>query len=84
MKFGIGRTTSDTAHEIRDGVLTREEGIKLIKKYDSEYPLKYEKEFLEYCGITKEELVQFLDSWRAEHLWEKTNDGWNLKYKIWE
>lgn len=84
LKFGIGRTTSDTAHEIRDGVLTREEGIELIKKYDSEYPLKYEKEFLEYCGITKEELVQFLDSWRAEHLWEKTNDGWNLKYKIWE
>ena len=84
LKFGIGRTTSDTAHEIRDGVLTREEGIELIKKYDSEYPLKYEKEFLEYCGITKEELVQFLDSWRAEHLWEKTNDGWNLNYKIWE
>ena len=25
IKFGIGRTTSDAAHEIRDGKITREE-----------------------------------------------------------
>ena len=31
IKFGIGRTTSDTAHEIRDKKITREEGISLVK-----------------------------------------------------
>jgi hypothetical protein len=31
IKFGIGRCTSDTAHEIRDKHITREEGIALVK-----------------------------------------------------
>ena len=29
LKFGFGRATSDAAHEIRDGLITREEGIAL-------------------------------------------------------
>ena len=37
LKFGIGRATSDAAHEIRDKHLTREEGVKLVQKYDGEY-----------------------------------------------
>ena len=32
IKFGIGRCTSDTAHEIRDGKITREEGIALPRE----------------------------------------------------
>ena len=41
IKFGIGRATSDSAHEIRDEKITREEGIALVKKYDDEFPDKY-------------------------------------------
>ena len=40
IKFGFGRATSDTAHEIRDGKITRDEGIALVKKYDGEFPKK--------------------------------------------
>ena len=45
IKFGIGRTTSDTAHEIRDHKIDREEGIELIRRYDGEFPKKYLDEF---------------------------------------
>ena len=41
IKFGLGRATSDAAHEIRDGHLTREEGAALVKRYDGEFPDKY-------------------------------------------
>ncbi len=83
-KFGIGRTTSDSAHEIRDGKITREEGIALVKKFDGEFPNKYYKEFLEYCDITEAHCHEIIDSWRADHLWEKRNGEWHLKKPIWE
>lgn len=84
IKFGIGRATADTAHEIRDGRINREEGIKLVKKYDGEFPEKYFDVFLEYCGITKEEFDEFIDSWRSDHIWKKDGDTWNLRFPIWE
>ena len=83
IKFGAGRCTSDAAHEIRDGLLTREEGVSLVKKYDGEFPEKYFKEFLEYIGITEEYFWEVIDSWRSPHIWEKKSDGnWKLKYEI--
>lgn len=45
IKFGIGRTTSDTASEIRSGNMTREEGVQLVEKYDGEFPSKYYETF---------------------------------------
>ena len=82
IKFGIGRATADTAHEIRDGKITREEGIALVKKYDGEFPKKYFHEFLEYCSITEKEFDEVIDSWRSDHLWEKVDGTWRLKRTI--
>ena len=31
LKFGHGRATSDAAHEVRDGHITREEAVALVK-----------------------------------------------------
>lgn len=84
IKFGIGRATSDTAHEIRDGILTREEGVELIKKFDGEFPKKYYQIFLDYCGITEQEFEKFVDAWRSSHIWTKKSDGWHLKHPIWK
>jgi N-acetyl sugar amidotransferase len=83
IKFGIGRTTSDAAHEIRDGHITREEGIALVKKFDGEFPQKYFKEFLEYLNITEEFFWQVVDSYRSPHIWEKDGSLWKLKTAIW-
>ncbi|MBQ3163245.1 MAG: N-acetyl sugar amidotransferase [Lachnospiraceae bacterium] len=84
IKFGIGRATSDAAHEIRDGIITRDEAIELIRKYDGEFPEKYYDVFLDYCGITEQQFEEFIDSWRADHIWQKDEAGWKLKKSIWE
>jgi len=55
VKFGIGRTTYDASQEIRSGDINRDEGVALVKKYDGEYPDRFEKEIFEYLSITKEE-----------------------------
>lgn len=83
IKFGIGRATSDSAHEIRDGIIDREEGVALVKKYDGEFPKEHFEEFLEYCGIEESDFRANIDSWRSPHLWQFSEEsGWTLKAKV--
>ena len=84
IKFGIGRATSDTAHEIRDGKITRDEGIALVKRYDGEFPSMYLDQFLEYCRISHKEFTDTVDSWRSDHIWTNKNGHWELKNPIWD
>lgn len=84
IKFGIGRCTSDTAHEIRDGKITREEGLALVKKYDGEFPSKHFHEFLDYVGINETQFWDVVDDWRSDHIWTKGEKSWELKFKSWE
>jgi len=73
-KFGIGRATADSAHEIRDGKITREEGVALVKRFDTEFPDKYFQEFLNYTGISKDKFWKLIDAGRSPHLWKKNNN----------
>lgn len=82
IKFGIGRATYDATQEIRDGRITREEGVALVKRYDGEFPKKYFKEFLEYIDLNEERFYELVDSFRSPHLWKKTVDGWELKHQV--
>ena len=82
IKFGIGRATSDAAHEIRDGHITREEGVALVRRFAGEFPEKYFKEFLEYIDISEEKFWEIIDSFRPPHLWKKINGEWKIKYQV--
>lgn len=84
IKFGIGRATSDSAHEIRDGHISREEGIELVRKYDGEFPERHFKTFLEYCSIDENYFWEVIDSWRSGHLWEKVDNVWKLKHVLFD
>ena len=83
IKFGIGRATSDAAHEIRDGKISREEGVALVHRFDGEFPKKYYQTFLDYCRIGSDEFNAIIDSWRSPHLWQQDDNGdWKLKYRV--
>ena len=79
IKFGYGRAMADSAMEVRNGHITKEEGLGLIKQFDGEFPKKYEKEFLEYISMTREEFDELCDKFRPEHIWEKKSNRWELK-----
>ncbi|MBI4677683.1 MAG: N-acetyl sugar amidotransferase [Elusimicrobia bacterium] len=81
IKFGIGRATYDAAQEIRNGKITREEGVALVRRFDSEFPAKYLPEILEYMGITEKRFWEVIDKARSPHLWEKTKAGWRLNHQ---
>lgn len=78
IKFGIGRATSDAAHEIRDGHITREEGIALVRRFDGEFPLKYFAEACDYMGLTEAEALAIIEKWRNPEVW----GGERLRYEI--
>ena len=80
IKFGIGRATYDAAQEIRNEKITRDEGIRLVKKFDHEFPERYFNDFLEYINIDEKLFFETIDRFRSPHIWEKINNKWNLKY----
>jgi hypothetical protein len=82
IKFGIGRTTSDAAHEVRDGHISREEAVALVHRYDGEFPAKHFQEFLDFLGITAEKFHEIVDSYRPTHLWDKVDGEWKLKTQV--
>lgn len=82
IKIGIGRCTSDAAQEIRSGHITREEGVALVRRYDSEFPKKYFHESLEYMGIPEQYFYQVIDKFRPPHLWERVGDEWHLRHQV--
>lgn len=84
IKFGIGRATSDSAHEIRDGKITRDEGIELVRQFDGEFPKKYFGEFLDFIGMSDNDFYRVIDSWRKPHVWEARGGEWNLVRPIWK
>lgn len=84
IKFGIGRATYDSAQEVRNGDITREEGIALIKRFDGEFPEQYIKDCCDYMGITLQEYHDTIEKFRSPHLWDKVNGKWELKQPIWK
>ena len=70
LKFGVGRATSDSAHEIRDEKITREEGVALVHKYDGEFPRKYWHECLDYLGLTAIEARSIMAKWCSHTAWD--------------
>jgi N-acetyl sugar amidotransferase len=83
IKFGLGRCVEDAAHEIRDGHITREEGIALMRRYEGEFPKKYFKEFLDYLDISEDHFWEVVDSWRPDHIWEQNDGLWQMKQPVW-
>jgi len=51
VKFGIGRATYDAAQEIRSGDITREDGVSLVKKFDGEWPGRFESDLMKYLSV---------------------------------
>lgn len=66
LKFGYGRATDIACNLIRRGILTRKEGIEIVKLRDSIYPEwcldKHISEILKPIGVTQEEYDKIADS----------------------
>ena len=70
-------------HSIKlDGVLTRDEGVDLVRQYDGEFPTRDLKEFLEYMEMDMNTLYRTIDKFRKPLIWKKINDEWKLRQQV--
>lgn len=83
-KFGIGRATHVSSQEIRSKHLTRNRALELLRKYDGEFPARHFNECLDYMGLTEERLWKIVDSFRSDHIWKRTKNGWRLRKAIYD
>ncbi len=82
IKFGIGRTTYDVSQEIRNDHLNIDEGKKLIKKFDGEFPTRYFNDIMNYLKIKRNFFLNHINKFRSPHLWKKTNKKWKLRHTV--
>ena len=59
LKRGYGRATYQASVDVRNGLLSRDEGFELSRKYDREIPESLEY-YLKITGMTKEEFYEMM------------------------
>ena len=82
LKFGYGRATDDASMAIRHGRITRAEGLKLVKEYDSREPRTLQF-YCEFLGITTTEFYDLIEPMRDPSIWNKTKSGWEVLDACW-
>jgi N-acetyl sugar amidotransferase len=84
IKFGIGRATSDAAHEVRDGHITREEAAVLVRRYDGEFPKRWYEAFKQYLNINDSQFWEVIDKFRQSHVWRNESGVWKLNKAVYD
>lgn len=74
IKWGYGKATDHTTRLIRQGLMTREDGINKILQYDHAYP-NYINIWLEYVGLNRREFTDIANSFRDPRVWVKDEGG---------
>lgn len=82
IKLGYGRATDHTCKDIRTGIMTRDEGINMVKKYDHIKPRRDLERWLKYVNISESEFDEICDTFRDKRVWSIENGEW-VKDNIW-
>jgi len=79
IKFGFGQCADHACFDVRDGLITREEAVSLVKKYDGKCGARFVKNFCDYIEISVDEFWKVANSFRGP-MWTKNKKGeWVLK-----
>ncbi|HSZ71544.1 MAG TPA: N-acetyl sugar amidotransferase, partial [Cytophagaceae bacterium] len=83
IKFGYGRATDHVCKDIRAGIMTREQGIEIVRKMD---PVKSKDlyRWLDYVGWTEKHFDEVADRFRDPRVWWKDQQGNWVKDNLWD
>ncbi len=75
IKFGYGRCSDHVSKDIRSGLITREQGLDLIRKYDHVKSSDLAR-WLGYVGMTEDEFDRISDTFRDKRVWYRAGGSW--------
>ena len=81
IKFGYGRCTDHASKDIRAGIMTRDEGINLVKQMDHVKPRDLER-WLKYVNMSEEEFDRIADFFRDPRVWSMDDNNQWRKFKL--
>jgi len=80
LKLGFGRVTDQVCEAINAGIMKRDEGLDLVKKYDGRCDVSFIRRFCKYLDITEEEFWHIAEGFRNPKIWEKNDERtWKLQ-----
>jgi len=81
LKHGYSKVSDHASRELRWGRLTREQGFKLIQKFQDIKPADAPL-FCKWLGISEKELYETLENFRNLDFWKQDNGIWKLKETV--
>jgi len=82
VKLGYGRGSDHSCKDIRAGIMTREQGIEMVRKYDHVKPRRDLERWLKYVNMTEEEFDATCDTFRDPRVWRIEHGQW-VKDCLW-
>jgi N-acetyl sugar amidotransferase len=83
LKYGFSRSTDQASWMIRQDIITREEGIKLVKENDGKYPSSYLgkqlKDILSQIDLTLDEFNKICDKFTNKEIFKCNQAGELIK-----
>lgn len=84
-KYGHARTTDVCSNLIRNGYMTREYAVELVKAHDHKLDPVALSDFLKFTQINSKDFYRHLDiMYQESGLFERQDGVWKLKHPIWE
>ncbi len=77
-KFGFTRLFDNLSLEIRNGRMTREEAVDVIRRRGDETPHAAIQAFCEYVGFTTETFFAIAERFRNPEVWKKVGGAWTI------
>jgi len=74
IKFGFGQCLDHVCYDLREGRMTRDEAVELVKKYDGKCSEVYIEKFCNYIGISQKEFWRLTEKFRGT-MWKKDRKG---------
>jgi N-acetyl sugar amidotransferase len=82
VKLGYGRGSDHACKDIRAGLMSRDEGIEVVRRYDHVKPRRDLERWLEYVGMSEADFDTACDTFRDPRVWRVENGEW-VKDTIW-
>lgn len=84
IKFGFGRVNDMVCYDIRDKLITRDEGKYLVRELDGKCGQLFIDKTSEFIGISAETMFAHAEKFRGDMFYKNDQGNWRLKNPIWE
>lgn len=78
-KFGFTRTFDNLSIEIRNGRMTRDEAVRIIRERGDETPQEDIDRFCGFVGIERKRFFEIIEPFRNPDIWVKQNGRWTIE-----